>query len=134
MRQRTASSMNFERSPFFMPRAPREVRRVRSVSLETLMFQRTASLISSMQHLYTQTDKHLCRYCSTGGWPRREGMGRPSSLASVEQRRDTCRASGAPRSYMPRTQRSRAGLTYVAPTALEETQILPSHPSAYALG
>src|SRR6266851_6590629 len=34
------------------------------------MFQRTASLISSMQHLYTQTDKHLCAYCSTGAWPR----------------------------------------------------------------
>src|SRR5216684_386582 len=67
MRQRTASSMNFERSPFFMPRAPRYVRRVRSVSLETLMFQRTASLISSMQHLYTQTDKHLCAYRNTGG-------------------------------------------------------------------
>jgi uncharacterized membrane-anchored protein YhcB (DUF1043 family) len=29
--------------------------------LETLMFQRTASLVSSMQHLYTQTDKHLCQ-------------------------------------------------------------------------
>src|SRR5260370_39809500 len=37
-------------------------------------------------------------------------------------------------SYIPRTQRLRAGLKYVAPTALEETQILPSHPSAYALG
>ena len=41
-RQRTASSMNFERSPFFMPWAPKKVRRVRSVSFETLMFQRTA--------------------------------------------------------------------------------------------
>src|SRR5229473_8514549 len=39
------------------------------------MFQRTASLISSMQHLYTQTDKHLCPYCSTGGWPRGAGWG-----------------------------------------------------------
>src|SRR6266849_4085668 len=37
-------------------------------------------------------------------------------------------------SYIPRTQRLRAGLKYAAPTALEETQILPSHPSAYALG
>src|SRR5664280_2498815 len=35
--------MNFERSPFFMPWEPRKVRRVRSVSFETLMFQRTAS-------------------------------------------------------------------------------------------
>src|SRR6266849_5945075 len=75
MRQRTASSMNFERSPFFMPWAPRYVRRVRSVSLETLMFQRTASLISSMQHLYTQTDKHLCPYCSTGEAAARGGDG-----------------------------------------------------------
>src|ERR1017187_5632730 len=41
------SSMNFERSPFFMPRVPRKVRRVRSVSFETLMFQRTASSIWS---------------------------------------------------------------------------------------
>src|SRR6266849_7779211 len=40
------------------------------------MFQRTASLISSMQHLYTQTDKHLCPYGSTGGWPRGAGLGR----------------------------------------------------------
>ena len=31
-RQRTASSMNFERSPFFMPWAPRNLRRSRSVS------------------------------------------------------------------------------------------------------
>src|SRR5882762_10175209 len=30
-----------------------------------------------------------------------------------------CRASGAPRSYIPRTQRLRAGLKYVAPSALE---------------
>src|SRR6266567_2267063 len=37
-------------------------------------------------------------------------------------------------SYIPRTQRLRAGLKYAAPTVLEETQILPSHPSAYALG
>src|SRR6266571_8273167 len=62
-------------------------------------------------------------------------------------------------SYIPRTQRLRAGLKYVAPpalernanapfssqrlraglnrdtpTALEETQMLPSPPSAYALG
>jgi hypothetical protein len=29
------------------------------------MFQRTASLISSMVHLYTQTDKHVWPYCST---------------------------------------------------------------------
>src|SRR5664279_2490678 len=35
--------MNFERSPFFMPWGPRNVRRVRSVSFETLMFQRTDS-------------------------------------------------------------------------------------------
>jgi hypothetical protein len=35
-----------------------------------------------------------------------------------------CRASGAPRFYVPRTQRLRAGLKYAAPTALEETQIL----------
>src|SRR5262249_55479611 len=40
MRQRTAFSMNFERSPFFMPWAPRYVRRVRLISLGTLMFQR----------------------------------------------------------------------------------------------
>src|SRR5712692_5383273 len=40
------------------------------------MFQRTASLISSMQHLYTQADKHLCAYGNTGGWPRGAGMGR----------------------------------------------------------
>src|SRR5208337_1816556 len=57
---RTASSMNFERSPFFMPWAPRKVRRVRSVSFETLMFQRTAS--SSIRHLNTQADKHLYAY------------------------------------------------------------------------
>ena len=38
------------------------------------------------------------------------------------------------RFYIPRAQRLRAGLKYVAPTALEETQMLPSHPSAYALG
>src|SRR6266581_2047498 len=37
-------------------------------------------------------------------------------------------------SYIPRTQRLRAGLKYVAPTALEEGRILRSHPSAYALG
>src|SRR3989442_668430 len=36
--------------------------------------------------------------------------------------------------YIPRTQRLRAGLTYAAPTALEERQMLPSPPSAYALG
>jgi hypothetical protein len=34
--------MNLERSPFFIPWAPKKVRRERSVSLETLMFQRTA--------------------------------------------------------------------------------------------
>ncbi len=32
------------------------------------------------------------------------------------------------------SQRLRAGLKYVAPTALEETRMLPSPPSAYALG
>jgi len=32
------------------------------------------------------------------------------------------------------SQRLRAGLTYAAPTALDETRILLSHPSAYALG
>src|SRR6266851_7962847 len=37
-------------------------------------------------------------------------------------------------SYIPRAQRSRAGLKYAAPPALEERQMLPSHPSAYALG
>ncbi len=37
-------------------------------------------------------------------------------------------------SYIPRTQRLRAGLKYVAPPALEEARILRSHPSAYALG
>src|SRR5713101_4177596 len=31
-------------------------------------------------------------------------------------------------SYIPRTQRLRAGLKYVAPPALEETRMLPSHP------
>src|SRR5215813_11502959 len=41
---------------FFMPRAPRYARRVRSISLETLMFQRTACSIS---YPYTQADKHL---------------------------------------------------------------------------
>src|SRR5579862_5766389 len=44
-RQRTASSMNFERSPFLIPWEPRKVRRTKSVSFETLMFQRTASSI-----------------------------------------------------------------------------------------
>src|SRR5260370_33545612 len=39
------------------------------------MFQRTASLSSSMQHLYTQTDKHLCPYCSTGEAAARGGDG-----------------------------------------------------------
>src|SRR4029077_13327112 len=43
-------------------------RRVRSVSLETLMFQRTASLISSTVHLYTQTDKHLCSVVARETW------------------------------------------------------------------
>ncbi len=37
-------------------------------------------------------------------------------------------------SYIPRTQRLRAGLKYAAPPALEEARILRSHPSAYALG
>src|SRR6266704_3375314 len=31
-------------------------------------------------------------------------------------------------SYIPRTQRFRAGLTYAAPPALEETRMLSSHP------
>src|SRR5580700_8778394 len=48
--------MNFERSPFFIPWAPRNVRRVRSVSFETLMLQRTASS-SICYHLYAQIDK-----------------------------------------------------------------------------
>ena len=46
-RQRTASSMNFERSPFFMPWEPQKVRSGKSVSFETLMFQRT---VSSIKH------------------------------------------------------------------------------------
>ncbi len=47
---RTASSMNLERSPPFMPCEPRKARRVKSVSFETLMFQRTASSsISAIQ-------------------------------------------------------------------------------------
>src|ERR1700686_4063182 len=41
------------------------------------MFQRTASLISSMVHLYTQTDKHVWPYCSTGGRPRLNSEKRP---------------------------------------------------------
>src|SRR6266699_3281358 len=47
-----------------------------------------------------------------------------------------CRAYGAGRNANSpfSSQRLRAGLKYVAPTALEETQILPSHPSAHALG
>src|SRR6266581_3503706 len=35
-------------------------------------------------------------------------------------------------SYIPRTQRLRAGLKYGAPTALEEARILRSHPSLRA--
>src|SRR5467141_2082111 len=43
-----------------------------------------------------------------------------------------CRTSGAPRSYIPRTQRLRAGLKYAAPPVL---RVLIYHaPSAYALG
>src|SRR6266849_6826732 len=47
-----------------------------------------------------------------------------------------CRASGAGRNANSpfSSRRLRAGLKYAAPTALEETQILPSHPSADALG
>src|SRR6266699_2038980 len=43
-----------------------------------------------------------------------------------------CRAYGAGRNANApfSSQRLRAGLKYVAPTALEETQILSSHPSA----
>src|SRR5271168_4530497 len=41
MRLRTASSMNSERLSFFPPWASRNVRRAKSVSLETMMFQRT---------------------------------------------------------------------------------------------
>src|ERR1035438_2955608 len=61
-RRRTASSMNFERSPFFMPWEPRNVRRVRSVSFETLILQRTACS-SIFVHLYAQVDKHLYIHC-----------------------------------------------------------------------
>src|SRR5258708_24980328 len=50
--------MNFERSPFFIPWAPRKVRRARSVFFETLMFQRTASSILT----HTYVDKHLYTY------------------------------------------------------------------------
>src|SRR5258707_13793543 len=46
--------MNFERSPFFIPWAPRKVRRARSVSFETLMFQRTASSITH-PHMWINT-------------------------------------------------------------------------------
>src|SRR6266571_2685457 len=35
-------------------------------------------------------------------------------------------------SYIPRTQRLRAGLKYAAPPALEETRMLPSHPRRWA--
>ncbi len=35
-----------------------------------------------------------------------------------------CRTSGAPRSYIPRTQRLRAGLKHAAPPALEEVRRL----------
>ncbi len=47
-----------------------------------------------------------------------------------------CRASGAGRkaNALFSSQRLRAGLKYAAPPALEETQMLPSPPSAYALG
>src|SRR5215475_13232894 len=38
----TASSMSLERFPFFMPCDPRKARSVRSVSIESLTFQRTA--------------------------------------------------------------------------------------------
>src|SRR6266478_9766532 len=91
------------------------------------MFQRMASLISSMQHLCTQTDKHLCRYSSTGGWPRRAGMGRPDSEEKAKgppRRASEWRAKMGHvphlrRSafYISRTQRSRAGLKYAAPPA-----------------
>src|ERR1017187_4023657 len=54
--------MNFERSPFFMPWEPRNVRRVRSVSFETLILQRTACS-SIFVHLYAQVDKHLYIHC-----------------------------------------------------------------------
>src|SRR6266851_4878683 len=47
-----------------------------------------------------------------------------------------CRAYGAGRKANSpfSSQRLRAGLKYAAPPALEETQMFPSHPSAYALG
>ncbi len=47
-----------------------------------------------------------------------------------------CRAYGAGRNANApfSSQRLRAGLKYVAPPALEETQILPSHLGAHALG
>src|ERR1039457_7606425 len=54
--------MNFERSTFFMPWEPRNVRRVRSVSFETLILQRTACS-SIFVHLYAQVDKHLYIHC-----------------------------------------------------------------------
>src|SRR5579875_2575047 len=38
-----AWSVSHNRAPFFMPREPRNVRRVKSVSFETLIFQRTNS-------------------------------------------------------------------------------------------
>src|SRR5579863_3804357 len=53
--------MNFERSPFLAPWAPRKVRRVRSVSFDTLRFQRTAS--SFIWHLCRYADKHLYAHC-----------------------------------------------------------------------
>src|SRR5947209_11019128 len=50
--------MNLERSPFFIPRAPKNVRRERSVSFETFIFQRTACSCIWLL-LYTSVDKHL---------------------------------------------------------------------------
>src|ERR1017187_2978049 len=65
--------MNFERSPFFMPWAPRNVRRVRSVSFETLTLQRTASS-SILYHLYAQIDKRSNIYTPIVRlFPRRSG-------------------------------------------------------------
>src|SRR5205809_1221781 len=48
MRQRTASSMNFERSPFFIPWAPKKDRNARSACLDHVIVKRVVSSCSGM--------------------------------------------------------------------------------------
>jgi hypothetical protein len=55
-RHLTASSMNFDRSPFFMPRCARKLHALMSVSLETEAVQRVVS--SGMGSPY----RRLCAY------------------------------------------------------------------------